>query len=332
MRQGEKLSVMVLSGGRGAEHDVSLMSAKYVESLIDREKFLPIPVYIAKTGEWLSSGEHVTLAYRGRGGILVGGEFIGIDVALPVLHGDFGEDGVVQGALENVKISYVGCDVFAGSLCSDKAFTKSVARELGIDVAEHTVSKKGECSDDFIARVTGKKFPIFIKPARLGSSIGARITKNESELRLAVENAYKLSDKIIAEEFIDVEYELECAYLSACGVEIFSDVGLISSKCGFYDFEKKYNTGDGVVVTANADISRELSDKIRKYSKLLADTIGIRHLARFDFLLSKDGRLTFNEINTLPGFTETSLYPRLIERSGIPPKSLIEMLIYDAVG
>ena len=326
-----KLRVLVLFGGRGAEHDVSLMSAKYVRHLLDTDKFLPLPVYITKNGEWLYGEEPVTPAYRGRGGILMRDEFVGVDTALPVLHGDFGEDGVVQGALENAKIPYVGCDVTAGALCSDKAFTKSIARELMIDTADSLASHGGESAEQFLKRISDKTLPLFIKPARLGSSIGAAIAKDTSELKIAVENALKVSKKVMAEEFIDVEAELECAYFCALGKEIFSDVGLIKPKSGFYDYNKKYSEAFAVKVSSEAEISGDLSEKIKKYSKALADTLGIRHLARFDFLLSRDGRLIFNEINTFPGFTESSLYPKLIEKAGIAPQRLIEMLIYDSI-
>ena len=332
MRQTSKLRILLLSGGRGAEHDVSLLSAKYVETLLDRDKFLPIPVYISRTGEWLCHGESVSPAYLGHGGIVIRGEFVGIDVALPVLHGDFGEDGVVQGALENAGIAYVGCDVSAGALCSDKAFTKSIARELDIDTARHTVSWHGEDKEHFLWRISKEKLPMFIKPARLGSSIGASVAKNKHELRSAVDKAFEVSDKVMAEELIDVCAELECAYFSALGTEIFSDVGLVSTQDGFYDYDKKYSENQSVTVRADANIPADLSERIMSQSRALADAIGIRHLARFDFLLSRDGRLVFNEINTFPGFTKSSLYPKLIEKAGISPSRLIEMLIYDTVG
>lgn len=329
---------MLLFGGRGFEHGISVVSARYIYSLVDKDKYDILPVYISRTGRWLATDKKsdilpeknefkipVTLSYPRS--VLVSKRRFFIDAALPVLHGDFGEDGVIQGALENAKISYAGCGVVSGALCSDKAFTKSIARELSIDVARHTVSLPHESAEEFAERASLMGYPIFVKPARLGSSLGASVANDKDELVAAVKKAYRFSKRVLAEEYISVAAELECAYFSALGEKIFSGVGSIVSKDGFYDYNSKYTDADAAEVTASAEISEDICERVKEQSKALADAIGIRHLSRFDFLLSKDARLVFNEINTFPGFTESSLYPRLIEKAGISPARLVDMLI-----
>ncbi len=342
MKQQKRPCIMLIFGGRGCEHDISVASAEYIYSLTDKRLYGILPIYISREGEWLMSGKTceslsamcfdipATLTYRGK--LAAGDTLFDIDAAIPVLHGDFGEDGTVQGALENVRIPYVGCDSITGALCSDKVYTKCVARELSIDTARHTVSRSGESASEFSERAEGLGYPIFIKPARLGSSFGASVARNKDELLASVQNAYNFSERVLAEEYIDISAELECAYFSAGGKRIFSDVGGIIPHGGFYDYESKYRRFDMATVTDRAHIDECLGRAVVEYSEALADAIGIRQLSRFDFLLSKDGRLVFNEINTFPGFTESSLYPRLMAGAGVSPYELINTLICEVLG
>ncbi len=339
MKNTRKPRIMLLFGGRGFEHDISVASASYIYSLIDRDSFEVLPIYILKNGEWmLTDGVKrgcklkSSVMLTNSGAVIIDGKFFKVDAALPVLHGDFGEDGTVQGAFENAKISYIGCDTASSALCSDKAYTKSVACELGIETATYIVSKNGESTESFAERASLMGFPLFIKPARLGSSFGASKARDESELLSAIKSAYELSARVIAEECIDIKAELECAYFEAQGTRIFSGVGSILAQDGFYDYESKYLKSDAATVTDEAQIPDDISDRVRGYSEALADFIGIKHISRFDFLLSSDNRLIFNEINTFPGFTSASLYPRLMKRAGIPPEELINMLISETLG
>lgn len=340
MYKNERAQIALIFGGKGHEHDISIQSAKYIFSLIDRSRYAPVPVYITRGGEWLAvsevglvaDGTRIFPAGKDGGGfITAGGEFIKIDAAIPALHGDFGEDGVVQGALACAGIPYVGCDAACGALISDKAYTKDSARALEIPTARHTVSRRSESTEDFARRtIETLNFPVFIKPARLGSSIGAARADSQGELVQAIEKARALSERVLAEECIDVLCELECAYFCAGGRTVVSSLGKIEYATGFYDYNTKYHSG-GEGVSDRASVPEELTERIRRFTRELADYLSVRHLSRFDFLLSKDGRLVFNEINSFPGFTESSLYPRLIANAGISPHELVNILIEDAL-
>ena len=333
----DKPTAVLIFGGRGMEHEVSRLGAEFVYPLIDENVYEKIPVYIAKDGRWLMRSdvlsENLTECFPilrgGVGGLITEEEFIPVDVAFPLLHGDFGEDGTVQGALECAKIPYVGCDTLTSAVARDKCLVKLIAKELNIPTAEW-VEYSG-CIEEtvwLLERLLG--YPVFVKPSRLGSSVGAKRADNIDELASAIENASRLgSGRVIIEEFVDIEKELECAYYSAAGRILFTAPGEIVCDGDFYDFLKKYRS-TGADVSEKASISSALTERITEYSKKLAKRIGLRHLSRIDYFLSKQGRLYFNEINTMPGFTERSLYPRLLEKHGIAPKELIGSLLHDA--
>lgn len=343
MYKNEKAHVALIFGGKGHEHDISVLSAKYIFSLIDISRYKPLPVYITRDGKWLLVSENFfTEGYtggtrifpsdlHGGGFITIDGKFIKTHAAIPALHGDFGEDGTVQGALECAGILYVGCDAACGALISDKAYTKDIARALGIPTARHTVSKTHESAREFAQRTQESlSYPVFVKPARLGSSIGAARANSYEELVFAIESARSLSSRVLIEEYVDTLCELECAYLCAGGKRVISELGKIEYDTGFYDYDTKYHT-DNARVSERALVSDELSGRIKHFTSELADYLSIRHLSRFDFLLAKDGRLVFNEINTFPGFTQSSLYPRLIANAGITPEELVSLLIEDTL-
>ncbi|MBQ8322159.1 MAG: D-alanine--D-alanine ligase [Clostridia bacterium] len=337
-----KTNVALIFGGRGQEHNISVKSAKFIYPLIDRDLFRVYPVLISKTGRWLLCGEcdllpkrEVYPAITRCGGALVAkDELIPIGCAFPVLHGDFGEDGTVTGALESAGIKYVGPGVRAGAITSDKIYTKIVAEHLGIPTAKW-VCGKGEATSELIDTVRERAeaafgYPMFIKPSRLGSSIGASVARSRRDFATSYKKAAELCDGVvIVEELVDIDFELECAYFGTKSKQIFTNPGQIKSGSDFYDYESKY-----VLNTASVSaegVSRDIAERINGYARRLCGFLEIRHLSRFDFFLTKSKDILFNEINTIPGFTEISLYPKLISLAGISGRELVNTLITDAL-
>ena len=345
MNNSDKPTVALIFGGRGYEKDISVKSAEYVLSVIDRDKFRVFPIFIKDSGGWLTcypSDSFISLGELTRecapayspdcGGVLTEGEFIKIDCAIPILHGNLGEDGVVQGALENARIPYIGCDTVCGAVCSDKAFTKAVAERLGIPVARYVSSRLGDDIQTLILRVERELgYPVFVKPTRLGSSIGASAARDVTQLRAALTRAVGLSPHILIEELVPVGCELECAYFSTSDKRIISGVGGIEYSSGFYDFGAKYEKNSRTHLTDHAAVSDSVLHRVRKYSEALCLELKPRHLCRIDFFLAKNGDIIFNEINTMPGFTASSLYPRLIERAGISASDMFTLWVKDAI-
>ncbi len=344
----EKPSVALIFGGRGYEHSVSLGGAEYVFPLIDLQGYRKIPVFIKKDGTWVIPTlrdlpcciralideaiptEECFPAYRNSaGGLQTESAFLPIASAFPLLHGDFGEDGVVQGALENANIPYVGCNTLTSAVTRDKCYVKLIARHLGIPTAKWVyVTEK--CRERIDEAESALGYPMFVKPARLGSSVGAGIARCRKELEKALEHALSVgSGRALVEELIDVEKELECGYFRVKRKELFTNIGEISFNGNFYDYETKY-LSEAARVSPRADLTEAETAKIHGYSSRLAGYLGLRGLSRIDFFRSEDGKIYFNEINTMPGFTETSLYPRLVSESGISPSELINRLIADA--
>ena len=334
-------NVALLYGGRGAEHDVSVSGAKFVYPLIDREHFHTLPIYIKRDGEMLllSPGDDTS---RGiptelcRGGIRLEDERVTVHAALPLLHGEHGEDGSLQGALLHADIPFIGCGVQAGALTFDKAFTKLVAESLGIPTVDWILSVDGVGS---MGREKSRRraeltfgYPMFIKPARQGSSIGAHSVSTQSEFDEAYADASKCGDgRVIIERRAAVKFEIECAYFGTKGKVLFTKVGEIPSNGRFYDYSGKYSDAS-FSPRAGSPLDPVIGEAVRAYSRTLCEYIGIRHLARFDFFLTEDDRLVFNEINTMPGFTSGSLYPAMLECEGISAASAINLLIRDVIG
>lgn len=345
--QKTKPTVLLIWGGRGAERDVSKMSAEYLFTILDRSVFEVIPIFITPEGNWLrcdgivipseeKERREVFLAVKeNRGALISDGEVIYIDAAFPMLHGDFGEDGIVQGALENAKISYVGPDNYSGPVTMDKVYTKIIAESLGIPTARFTVGIDGtqlyskSHALDRAEKMFG--YPMFIKPARLGSSVGASKAASREEAEIAYDKANAHSKKVLIEELVNIEKEAECAYFKVKNKEIITDLAEISCSFGFYDYEKKYLCADGAVAQAHTDAPPEIQKQVKEYTRLLAEYIDIGQLGRFDFFLTRDGRVVFNEINAIPGFTQSSLYPILISESGITPKDAVSLMIEDVM-
>ena len=261
------------------------------------------------------------------------GEPVHIDCAFPLLHGDFGEDGSVQGALDVAAIPYVGENVFASAFCLDKVACRTLADLLGIRGAKYVSVTKGMSAAAAQTLAEEKLgYPMFIKPRALGSSVGAGKIKDENDFFKAYEMASADSTRaVIIEECLDISCELEIGVLQQKGKHVFTKIGKIESKSGFYDYDEKYSSGSTVKIDSSPEIREDIEKELRHSAEKLANALEIRSLSRIDFFLDKSGELYFNEINTMPGFTGGSLYPALCAEIGISPRELIKSLICEAL-
>ncbi len=326
----------IVYGGISTEHDVSEMSAKSVIDNLDKEKYEVHEIYINKYGKWFENNkgeknEIYNLVWTLKE----------LDVVFPVLHGLGGEDGTIQGMLEMLKIPYVGCGVLSSCVGMDKVYTKIIFEKAGIEQAPYMYIKKNEKGyviinnkfeeEEFkIEKITDKlKFPMFIKPSNSGSSVGVKKATNNSELKMAIENAGQYDDKILVEHGIDAK-EVECAILD--GKEIIaSTVGEIISAEEFYSFDAKYNIPESKTVIP-AKIEKDKIEEVRKLAIKAFKAIDGKGLARVDFFVEKEtNKIYINEINTMPGFTEISMYPKLFEAIGITYTELLDRLIQNAI-
>lgn len=322
----DKKSIALIYGGRGLEHSVSVAGAKNLISLVDTERYSVIPIYISKSGDILlkhpcEDAARPLLPLK-NGAFADGENLVTVSAAFPLLHGDFGEDGTVQGFLETLGIPFVGCKTRASAICLDKAATKAIAEALGIPTVGWQLytgrAAYGRASEP----------PLFIKPCCLGSSIGAGAVFDGEQFAAKLSEACSIGDgRVLAERLMHPVRELECAFFEAQGERLFSHAGEILCH-GVYSYEKKYS--GGAITTARAEIPNETNRKIREYAEALCDFIGLRHLARIDFFLA-EGEIFLNEINTMPGMTDTSLYLRLLAESGISPEEAINRLLSDAL-
>ncbi|MBR2651128.1 MAG: hypothetical protein IKD45_05655 [Clostridia bacterium] len=346
--EGE-LPVAVIFGGAGYEHKVSVESGlNFLRAAVEARLFV-LPIFINKSGEYFICTSEPTLtadgepafdmlpAYPvrlgGECGFLCEGSIVRVRAALPVLHGDFGEDGVVQGALIGAGIPVIGCDNFSGAVCADKAYTKWIAASLGIPTLRCAVMnyRTEKDRESFILRAERELgYPLFIKPCRLGSSVGAGCARDADELRAAVSAALSVSPRIMAEPMLCGKRELECAYLSAGGRYIITEPGEVALGADFYSYEKKYSGCCDVCLFPKARLGRGISERIRGYTARLAAALGIGSFARFDYFLSDKGEIYFNEINTVPGMTSGSLYSAMLEAAGVDFPRFAELLLGDS--
>ena len=335
-----KVRVAIICGGKSSEHEISCISANGILDAIDRSKFEPVLIGITKSGKWLllpddttfitlngalptvpESGIEVSITSQG---LFSGGKNLAIDVAFPILHGTYGEDGTIQGLFEMIGLRYVGSGVLASAVSMDKSYAKPIFAAAGLKVAPGTVVT----STNF-ELPSNLKFPLFVKPARSGSSRGTTKVKQSSDLKAAVEAALAFDSKAIIEQAVDGK-EIECAVLQSQGKTIVSPVGeiVISSKYEFYDFQAKYL--DDSMQLVFPDLPAGVEEKIQSAALTAFNAAGCEGLARVDFFYSTSGDVVINEINTMPGFTPLSVYPKLIEKSGIDYQGLITTLIQTA--
>lgn len=328
-----KKTIALLYGGASKEHDVSVMGYEYVEGLLDKSKYDVLPVYIERDGKWtvrIKDRELTAYPTAHLGGSLytVYG-FIGIDAAIPLLHGDGGEDGCIEGALECCGIKYIGADVSTSALCLDKVYTKLVADSLGIPTARHVAFSRPTDTETALSLCQGRLgFPMFIKPRRLGSSIGAFAVWSEADFRKYFPIASECGKgSVMAEVLLTEKRELECAFCELRGNRTVTPPAEVLVN-GFYGYGEKY--GGKTMTVTEADLPSDVKSEIMSYARLLADAVSLRHLGRIDFFLT-DGGVCFNEINTFPGFTRESLYPKMLIRHGIDPGDALTSFIEDAV-
>jgi D-alanine-D-alanine ligase len=307
-----KLSVAVIYGGRSGEHEVSIVSAKAILAAIDREKYDVVEYFIDRDGKW--SPQPI---------LPEPGAHPEIDVVFPVLHGTFGEDGTVQGLLELAGLPYVGAGVLASAVAMDKEMTKHVCSAHGLPVVEHVILRRGHFSAS--EGCGGLPFPVFVKPANLGSSVGISKAHDREQLEAAIKLAGQYDSKVIVERGI-AGRELECAVLGNEDPAASLPCEILPSR-EFYDYEDKYLAGRAETKVP-ADLPAAKTEELRRLAVECYRAVECEGMGRVDFLLeTATDRLYINEINTIPGFTSISMYPKMWEHSGISFSALIDRLI-----
>lgn len=343
----KKIRVGILFGGKSAEHEVSLRSAKNVADAISKDKYEVVLIGIDKSGKWLLNKDSNFLLTKGgqsmpklvQGGTemalvpesagelrAVGqaGATTQIDVVFPILHGPFGEDGTVQGLLKLAGIPFVGPSVLGSAVGMDKDVMKRLLRDAGIPIGKFLTFKSGE-KIDFTKTKKELGLPMFVKPANMGSSVGVSKARDEKEFTVAVAEAFKYDNKIIVEKNIKGR-EIECAILGN-DKPIASVLGEVIVKADFYSYDAKYIDENGAVTKIPADLPNATIKKIQDISIKTFQTLECEGLSRVDSFLTDKGEILVNEINTIPGFTSISMYPKLWEASGISYPELIDRLI-----
>ena len=351
-----KLRVAVLFGGRSAEHEISLLSARFVVEMLDRERFEPILIGIDKSGRWLLQEEALLLgaardprlaklnqsapdvalaAHPGPAGdaaLTIGsGDRRGIDVVFPVLHGPMGEDGSVQGLLELSGVPYVGSGVLGSSVGMDKDVMKRLLKEAGLPIVPYAVVRRSAWDRDragALAACEALGDVVFVKPANLGSSVGVTRVKRGGDLAAAIEHAFEFDLKVVVEAGIEKPREIECAVLGDDDA-IASIPGeiVVDHADGFYSYAAKYIDEHGAATKVPADLSADQIAHVKDLALRTFHALEGAGLARVDLFLDAKGQFYVNEINTMPGFTAISMYPKLWEASGIPPRELVARLI-----
>ena len=347
----KKINVGILFGGKSTEHEVSLQSAKNIIEAIDRDKYDVTLIGIDKDGGWhlnedsrflLNSGDPARIALKASGKYLAvdprgqGERFLcianpgaknNIDVIFPVLHGPFGEDGTVQGLLKLAGVPFVGAGVLGSAAGMDKDVMKRLWRDAGLPLARFLVFyKHQEAELDFTKISRRLSSPVFVKPANAGSSVGVGKAACAGEFSAAVREAFSFDNKIIIEEAIQGARELECAVLGN-ETPVASGVGEILLQADFYSYKAKYLDENGAQVKAPADLPADVAERVREMAVRAFQVICCEGMARVDFFLTKKNRVLLNEINTIPGFTNISMYPRLWRESGLSYGELIDRLI-----
>ena len=346
----KKIRVAIIAGGRSSEHPISCISASGVLAAIDRSKFEPILFGITQSGTWIdmrqSDFERGSdgLSYVPEGGeqLIVDihgikdskGIDLGIEIAFPLLHGAYGEDGTIQGLFEMAGIAYVGSGVLASAVAMDKSFAKPIYADFGLKVADGiTVHRDNwnKSKDLEIAKIRALGFPIFIKPARSGSSRGTSKVKDESAISAALDDAFNYDPRVLVEAAV-VGREIECAVLEIDSIATASVLGevRVHPPHEFYDFEAKYLDGS-TTFDVPANLAEPIASAISQAAITAFEALGCEGLARVDFFLSEDNQIIINELNTMPGFTPTSVFPALWEKTGRSYSQIITILLDSAL-
>lgn len=345
-----KINLGIIFGGKSTEHEISVRSARSIINAIDTSKYNIILIGIDKTGKWYLNNQSQFLlannklqaapkeAIENEIVIAKRDSFIGavsvesnesiqsLDVVFPILHGAFGEDGTIQGVLKALDLPFVGVDLLSSSVGMDKDFTKRLLRDAGIPIARYYCLFKhnyNNISYEEIIKDLGS--PIFVKPCNAGSSVGVHKVENKSQYDLAIQDAFLFDNKILVEEAI-IGKEVECAILGNENPNA-SVLGEIRPKSAFYSYESKYLNDSDAELNIPADVDPRVADEIRNVAIKAFQCIGAEGLSRVDFFLRADNTYVLNEINTMPGFTNISMYPKLWEASGISYSELLDRLI-----
>lgn len=352
-------TVLVLFGGRSSEHGVSCVTAGGVLGAIDRDRWNVVAVGITAEGRWvhvsddpadwqLTDGHMPTVADKGstvvpparagdnlwrtlsEDGVVE--DLAHVDVVFPLLHGPWGEDGTVQGALELVDVRYVGSGVLASAAGMDKQFMKAAFRDAGLPVTPDVTLLRGDSVADRMAQVESLGLPVFVKPARAGSSMGISKVTDLATLPAALADAVKHDPKVLIEQAV-LGREIETAVLETLDGPVASGASEIitGGDHDFYDFEAKYLDADAIVLRMADDLDEDTAARVRDIALRAFRAVGAEGLARVDVFLGEDGTITVNEINTMPGFTPTSQYPRMWAAAGKSFPELVETLLQTAL-
>jgi len=357
-RSGSRLRVAILFGGRSAEHEISLLSARFVLESLDPERFEPVLVGIDKSGRWLlqdgarllaqardpravaldGSTLPVLLPAHPTGALVTTGAEPGalpIDVAFPVLHGPLGEDGTVQGLLELAGVPYVGSGVLGSAVGMDKDVMKRLLVAAGFPVLPYRALKRARWDrepDAVLAELAALGLPLFVKPANLGSSVGISRVKEHAALAAAVRAAFEFDDKLVIEAGLDHPREIELAVLG--GDPPFASIPgeiVVDHADGFYSYAAKYLDDHGTVAKIPAELAPAEADEARRLALATFEALEAEGLGRVDLFFDRERRFWVNEINTLPGFTSISMFPKLMAASGVDARTLVTKLVDDAV-
>ena len=340
------MKLAVIFGGKSTEHEVSVVSGTSVIANLNQEKYQIYPIYIDKFGTFYASPYNKKILSLGEvpqnlkriDNILA--YLKDIDVVFPVLHGKYGEDGTIQGMLDLLDKKYVGCHTLSSSICMDKVYTKILLNSAGIKQADYLVVKKNQNeyqifdksfnesihnNVSLISLINSKfTYPIFVKPSKSGSSIGVTKVEVEDDLINAIEEAFKYDDKVLIEECI-IGREVECAVLGNDEL-IASPIGEIKANTSFYSYDSKYKSKEEQTLIPN-DISFDITNRVKNIARKAFQVCDCRGLSRIDFFIKEDNEIILNEINTMPGFTSISMYPKLMQEYGFDYDKLLDKLI-----
>ena len=341
-----KLVVVLLFGGQSAEHDVSLKSALNIFSALDKNKYDPVLVYIRSDGRWFQCTPQILIEGKteilrketlrevvllpGNGGRWIfsdnGMTCFTADIVFPVLHGPYGEDGTIQGLLELAGVPYVGAGVLGSAVGMDKDIMKRLLMQAGLPVGKFLVFRQHEISQIHFKNIQEMLgLPVFVKPANLGSSVGVSKVETEKELRRAVDTAFQYDMKILIEASLQGR-EVECAVLGGRNPRVSGVGEVILIDHSFYSYEAKYIDADGAKLIISADLSQDIVEEVRRLALKTFQVLECFGLGRVDFFVTRNG-VFVNEINTLPGFTSISMYPKLWEAYGISYAELLDEII-----
>ncbi|HET9411328.1 MAG TPA: D-alanine--D-alanine ligase family protein [Candidatus Saccharimonadales bacterium] len=330
----QRIRILLLFGGQSAEHEVSIASAHNVFAALDDRKYDISLCYITKDGHWRLvedienlESNHTLLPVLGGKHFIVqpAGHSIVPDVIWPVLHGPNGEDGTVQGLAKLMHIPVVGCNVLSSALCMDKEMSRRLLKAEGLQTTEYAVHLAHEPTPNFSHITLQLGNPVFVKPANMGSSVGVFKVHNEAEFARALEQAHAFDTKVLIEQAITGR-EIECAVMGN-HEPLASGVGEVDPEDDFYSYDAKYSPTSEAKVIIPADVTEEVAESVRKIALTAYKTLGCSGLARVDVFVTSDGQVVVNELNTLPGFTNISMYPKLWRATGMSYAELVDKLI-----